>query len=215
MKTMEALRDELEMIIGRHYYSEDFELVPVFQSFVAGLRVEEREVLAEVIMSRLSSVGSLVDILLCGVVDVPAAVPVLAERLNQENQTNQVTRALIASLGRYTSDEAYRAVERFLDSDQEMEALQVLGRIDFARSLPYLARCMVQLPAQGVVLHIFHAYAKAHGMEALIRVVQQSSVSKSTAFRNQLKATLQAKSDAYNPFTPSEREQVMQAFQPV
>lgn len=212
MKSREQIRSEVEAIIQRNYYSEDFELISSFQVFIGALSGEERDVLADVIFERLLAEGSIIDIMLCGLVSVPSAPPVLAEKLSRETDTNQVTRSLISALQNYNGDDAYVAVERFLDSDQELEALRALARIDFTRTLPAIARRMSKDYMHGNLLHLFHERSKTIGLDAMIIELTTSSATKSAAFRENLPKVLASKGRGYNPFNEEELATIKRAF---
>jgi hypothetical protein len=204
MKNKQQISTELADLVQSHYYSEDFELISSVQAYQATLSGDEAALLTDVVYRRLLDEGSIVDILLCGVARVPSAVPVLAEKLNRADISNQMTRALIVALQTYASDEAYTAVERFLDSDQEMETLQALARIDFVRTLPYTVRLMRKEHYHPIVLHMFYDRMKKVGLNALIADLKQSSTTQSDAFRESLLKTIHSKPNDYNPFSEEE-----------
>ena len=212
MKSAGDIQSDIDSIVGAHYYSEDFQLLSAFQSYAAGLQPEEQAALADAVFGRLIRDGSLVDIMLCQVVAVPSAVPVLAEKLSNESQTNQITRTLISTLSYYATDEAYIAVERFLDSDQEMDALQALAKIDFSRTLPAIVRRMNKQHNHGMILHLLHHRMKAAGLTALIHELRQSSATRSAGFSGRLGEVLRSKDAAYNPFTADEISAMAAAF---
>jgi hypothetical protein len=212
MKTLEQIRSEVSDIIQRNYYSEDFELISSFQIFIGALSSEEKNLLADVVFERLLAEGSIVDIMLCGLVDVPSAAPVLAEKLSRESDTNQVTRSIISALQHYPGDDGYVAVERFLDSDQELEALSALARIDFVRTLPAIVRRMSKEYMHGNLLHLLHERSKTIGIDALIIELTMSSATKSTGFRENLPKVLASKAKGYNPFNEEELATIKRAF---
>lgn len=212
MQTKDELNAAVERIVQAHYYDEDFQLLSSFQAFVSGLDNAEKDALAELAFERVVRDGSLVDIILCSVVDVPSAVPVLAEKLSREPQTNQITRTLIAVLGRYATDDAYVAIEPFLDSDQEMEALQSLARIDFIRTLPALVRRMKKDHYAGVILQILSYRIKAAGLARVIDDLRQSSATQSAGFGALLRKILRSKDAAYNPLTAAEVDAIIAVF---
>jgi hypothetical protein len=188
-------------MVHAHYYSEDFELLASLRAYVEPLSPAEKEHVRALALRRLMQEGSLVDILLCTVVDVPSAVPVLAGRLDRETITNQVTRTLIQALRRYHTAEAYEAVERFVDSDQEMEAIEALADIDFRRTIPLLVRAMGKEHQHGTLLHLFHRVAKERGVDGLADELRGSSATRSARFKSDFERVLRAKKDPYNPFT--------------
>lgn len=212
MQTKDELNAAVERIVKAHYYDEDFQLLSSFQAFVSGLDHAEKDALAELAFERVVRDGSLVDIILCSVVDVPSAVPVLAEKLSRDPQTNQITRTLIAVLGRYATDDAYVAIEPFLDSDQEMEALQSLARIDFIRTLPALVRRMKKDHYAGVILQILSYRIKAAGLARVIDDLRQSSATQSAGFGALLRKILRSKDAAYNPLTTAEVDAIIAVF---
>ncbi len=212
MKTREAIDAEIKRIIQANYYSEDFQLLSEFQVLASGLSMEEKNTWADIAKERLNSEGSIVDILLCAVVDVPSVVPLLAKKLSAETETNQITRTLIATLSRYSSDEAYLAVERFLDSDQEAEALGALARIDFIRTLPVMVRCMKKDHYAGMILQMLHERIKKTGLQKLIDELRHSSATQVAGFHGQLKKILHSKDSDYNPLSGSETDALLEAF---
>lgn len=212
MKDRDAIAGELQTLIQRHYYSEDFELVSAVRAYQAGLSVPERDELRAVVLGRLLDEGSMVDILLCSVIDVPSAGPVLALKLDRESVPSQLTRALITALQAYPGEEAFRAVERFLDSDQEGEALAALARLDFHRALPYLARALMQEHARGPILHLLHARAKETGVPALALELQVAAAGLPGDFRAGVVRVLEAKTGDYNPFSPEDLQRLRRAM---
>jgi len=212
VKDKSEIQSDLDRIVQAHYYSEDFELISSFRAYESERADEEKDLLAEVVFERLCSEGSLVDILFCSIIDVPSAVPVLAEKLSREPQVNQVTRSLIQALKRYASDDAYTAVERFLDSDQEMDALQALASIDFARTLPHMARLMKKDHYHGVVLQMLRDRMKRVGLEPLVEELKKSSATRSASFRECLRKALASKSADFNPLDPGQISALKHAF---
>jgi len=198
------IEQRLDGIIQQHYYSEDFELLSSLKAFASTLSGDDLALLEQLIIRRVTSECTLVDIMLCAVVHVPAAALVLAHKLNEAECFNQVTRALIASLACYPMDEAYVAVERFVDSDQEWESLQAICRIDFRRALPHLARLIVKDHLHGTILHILHERVERKGLPGLLDDLVSSSAARSPAFHRELARVLTSKSAAYNPFSDAD-----------
>jgi len=204
MHTLESISREISDLVQSHYYSEDFELISSIRAYYGKLSTEDRALMAEAVWNRVTHDGSIVDYLLCSVVPVPAAVPILTQRLDRESESNQVTRTLIMALRTYRSDDAYTAVERFIDSDQEMETLQALAEIDFVRTLPVMARLMRKDHFHAIVLHILYDRMKVVGIDGLINELQRSSVTASSSFRDLLEKSLRSKKEPYNPFSDPE-----------
>ena len=212
MKTSEQIARELADLIQRHYYSEDFELHAAFRAYAGLLSADDRERLRYVVMRRLSDSDSLVDVILCTEFDVPECVSSLVRMLDRQTGTSQITRALMGALSRYGGLEAFRAVERFMDSDQEHEALASLARIDFARALPYLVRSLAKDRFLDACLHIFHARKQAAGFHGLLEDLRSGGAFGSPVVRERLRLSLTAKKGEYNPFTEQELRALLAAL---
>lgn len=209
MKSAGEITIDIENIVHAHYYSEDFELVSSLRAYVDSLLPGERENARQVVLKRLLDEGSMVDILLCSVIDVPSAVPVLAGKLDREPVSNQVTRSLITALRMYQTADAYNAVERFVDSDQEMEAIDALADIDFRRTIPLLVRTMKKEHFHGNILHMLHRQAKRGGLDGLIGALRDSSAIRTARFKNDLQQLLASKKEPYNPFTETDIRHIL------
>lgn len=206
MRSRDELEQALSQLVESHYYSEDFELISAARAFQGQLSGAEQESLKELLAGRLREEGSMVDIVLCSVIDAPGAGPILARRLDGESTPSQLTRALIAALACYRGDEVFRAVERFVDSDQEGEALAAIARIDFRRALPWMARALSRDHLLGPVLHILHTRSKEIGVAGLVDELRQASVDLPVGFRSGILRALDAKADDYNPFSREDRD---------
>jgi hypothetical protein len=213
MRTLEQLAHELDEIIQSHYYAEDFELVAAVRAFHEPMAAGEKSRLSQIVLRRVVTDGSIVDVLLCGLVVVPSAAPVLVDKLNREPVTNQTTRVLIETLRHYPTDAAYEAVERFLDSDQEMEALRVLAAMDFARTLPLIVRRMRRASFDGLLLHILHDRARIVGLPGLIENLKSSSVTRRADFADELARVMRSKPGKYNPFSQPDIGRIIDAMQ--
>jgi hypothetical protein len=115
-----------------------------------------------------------------------------------------MSRALIAALGRLGGAGAYRSVERFLDSEQEFEALAALAAIDFARTLGTLARRMGPGRFPDAGLHILHERRKRVGLDALAAELAAWAAGSDEAARRNLAAVLRAKEGRYSPLSAEE-----------
>lgn len=202
---------ELDALIARHYYSEDFELLSALRAYRDGLAPAEQDTLCAVVLQRLFRDGSIVDVMLCSVVHVPSAASVLAAKLDREQQPSQLTRALLDALQHYHGDDVFAAVERFVDSDQEGEALQALARIDFARSAPHLVRALQKDHLLDRCLHIFHARMKRVGRAAL-SVELRSLALRTPAIAGRLARALQAKRPPFNPLSDDDLAFLLEAL---
>ena len=138
MRTMEQLENELDDLIRRNYYAEDFELRWTLQQFGESLPAEDLAFFHQVILRRLTDDPSIMTVMLCSTSLVPEAVPILVSVLDDHPEANMLTRAILSTLGRYGEPSAFPAAERFLDSDQEPEALTCLARLHFMKALFYV-----------------------------------------------------------------------------
>jgi hypothetical protein len=206
VKTLEDLESDLEQIESAHYYSEDFQWLSSIRAYRDSLSPDERELLSKVVLRRLLRDGSMTDILLCSVVEASGAGSILAAKLDGETVPSQLTRALISALEHYRGDDVFRAVSRFVDSDQENEALRALARIDFVRALPFVARSLQKEYLADLVLHILHDRFKAiESLERLAAELRAFSAGWPDAeFLPRVLKALRGKSEPYNPFSAEE-----------
>ena len=200
MRSAQDIARELEDLIQEHYYREDFELLSAVRAYRANLAGEEVDALREVVLRRIVHDSSIVDILLCSVVEVPAAAPLLAARLAREDVPSQTTRALLTALQQYRGDEVFAAVARFVDSDQENEALRALARIDFARALPHFISALRRDQQLDLCLHILHDRGKLVGLPALAAELRQLVLQPAPELGVRLARALRAKRAPFNPF---------------
>lgn len=212
MKSRDDIARDLQELVARHYYSEDFELLSAVRVYRDGLAPAERDDLGAVALDRLFREGSIVDVLVCSVLDLPSAAPVLAARLDREHAPSQMSRALIVALQGHSGDDAFRAVERFLDSEQEHEALQALARIDFRRAAPYLLRALHDDHRLDLCLHILHDRRKRVGLDALGRDLRALAGPHPAHFRARVARALHAKEGPFNPFSDDERRDLLAAL---
>jgi hypothetical protein len=204
MRNREAIADDLERIIAAHYYGEDFELLSAVRAYRDSLPPPERDELGVVVLQRLLREDSIVEVLLCAVVEVPAAAPLLAAKLDRESAPSQTTRALLTALQQYRGDEVFAAVERFVDSDQEHEALQALARVDFRRSAPYLLRALRRDAQRDLCLHILHDRLKAVGREALAEDLRALAAHAGEDLGERVARALRAKPPPFNPMAEAD-----------
>ncbi len=214
MRTREDLAGELERLVQDMYYSEDFHLLSALRGWAAGLEPDEQAMAAQIAYQRLQEDGSLVDIILCTAFEVPGAGDVLAARLNREMETGQVTRALMTALRRYPSDDAYRAVSRFLDSDQDMDAVQALAAMDFVRTLPVLVSVLRHDHYLNIVLHILHERRKQCGMDRLLHELTGSTILQKPGASARFQEAVRSKDAPYNPFSADEIAAIVAALEP-
>ena len=213
VKTVEQIREELRELESSHYYSEDFQWLSAVRAYHDALQGEERESFHRVLFKRMMDEGSMTDILLCSIVPVPEAASVLAAKLDRESVPSQLTRALITALQHYRGDDVFRAVARFVDSDQENEALRALARIDFARALPFVARALQKEHARDLVLHILHDRCKEVGIDNLILELRAFAAGRADpALLAAFSAAAHGKAAEYNPFSSAELQRLRTAL---
>ena len=201
MRSREEIADDLDRIITAHYDREDFELLSAVRAYRDALPPPERDELGAVVLQRLLREDSIVDVLLCAVVEVPAAAPLLAAKLDRETVPSQTTRALLTALQHYRGDAVYAAVERFVDSDQEHEALQALARVDFRRAAPHMARALRRDAQLDLCLHILHDRLKAAGRAALADDLRALAAYAGAGLGARVARALRAKPAPFNPLT--------------
>lgn len=210
MKSVEDIQRDLRELEVAHYYSEDFEWLSAVRAYDEGLDSAERECFRQVVLQRLLDEGSMTDILLCSVVEVPSAAPVLAAKLDRESVPSQLTRALITALQRYRGEDVFRAVARFVDSDQENEALRALAWIDFPRALPFVARALQKTHQQDLVLQILRDRSRTVGLDALLLELRAFAAGwPDAAFAGALCRAIRGKDDPYHPFPADERYRLL------
>jgi hypothetical protein len=209
MKTRADIEQELERLVVQHYYSEDYELEWAAKSFFDGLSQAEQELFEGVMIERLSGQPGLVEITLATRLHLPSLTPFLVSLLDQETSSSSTSRALIAALARNADVQAYAAVERFLDSEQEGEALACLARMDFHRTLPYLRRAVQQEHLHNFCLHAMHDFMVQAGIEALREALQKMVEPEGAALARHVRKILTSKAGAFNPFTEEELKRLV------
>ena len=212
MKTSEQIARELADLIQRNYYSEDFHLLSEVRAYADSLSADDRAILRRVVAGRLVDSQSIVDVMLCTVVQAPELVPALVRMLDRQTNTSQLTRALMQALQRYGGPEAFHCVERFLDSDQETEALSVLSRMDFPRALPHFFRCLRKDHFLDTCLQVLFERKKVIGFHDLVDELRTCPALGSSSVRERLRLSLTVKKDEYNPFTADEIRTLLAAI---
>ena len=212
MKTSEQIARELADLIQRNYYSEDFHLLSEVRTYADALSPADRDILRHVVAGRLADSQSIVDVMLCTVVQAPELVPALVRMLDRQTNTSPLTRALMQALQRYGGNEAFHAVERFLDSDQETEALAVLAQIDFTRALPFVFRSLRKDHFLETCLHILFERRKMVGFHDLVDELRTCSALTASSVRERLRLAVTVKQGEYNPFTTDEIRTLLAAI---
>ena len=73
MRNFERIKRDIEDLVARSYYAEDFELIARARDYISHLDEEETVYLHDLMLERLYAEPNLVNILLCSCVDVPEA----------------------------------------------------------------------------------------------------------------------------------------------
>lgn len=209
MKTRETIEAEIERMVAGHYYSEDYELEWSAKTYYDGLSEAEQELFQGVMIARLTGDAGMADISIVTRLGVAAFTPHLAALLDRQAHSSAMSRALLAVLSHQPDEQAYVAVERFLDSELEGEALTCLARMNFHRTLPQLRWAMQKAHLHNFCIHALHEFKQHLGMEALVKAVKQLVEPDADALGPHLAKILRSKSGAYNPFSPEEIEELL------
>lgn len=213
-KLRQQMNRAIDAFVESHYYSEAPEFEGARRAFVQNLCDGMIEVYRLTVLERLQNDPSLVNILLCAGGDIPGAGPWLAARLDGETGTSPLSRALIRVLSDYPGEEACRAVERFLESDQEAESLQSLAHMDWARVRPRLPRAMREPALHSAILRVLHERRKAAGFPALMQEWRKWFSGKTGQECSWARRLLQDTPAPYNPFPPPEIAALLAALPP-
>ena len=214
---MSELRDmerQLDELVKQNYYSEQYELEGVIRRFVGGLDPHGLDLFKRVVTARIGRDPSIVNIILCGVTDMPETVPVLITVLNTQTATSQVTRTLMHILEKYPGDETYMAVARFLESEQEGEAMACLARMDYSRTLSRLRIALRRDPLSDVCLHIFAERRKSVGLPAFIEEMKVLCTG-AGGLRERVRKAFLSKTGRFSPFAPEDIVEILAALEGV
>lgn len=187
-----------------HYYSEDYNLEWAAKAYVDALSEPERKLFDAVMVDRLTGRPGLDDLSVCARLDRPLLLPWLKALLDCEPRTSAASRALLTALTNLADGDSYTSVERFMDSDQEGEALQCLARIDFPRSLTHLRRAVCRDHLHNFCLHAMHDYMRSAGIQALTRELRRLINPDPGRLAPHVRKILYSKQGSYNPFSEDE-----------
>jgi hypothetical protein len=209
MRNREDIERALDDLVRRNYYSEDYELRWKIVHWVESLSHAEEEHYRQVALRRLIDDPSILSVLFCSAARIPEAVPVMVSLLNEKSETDMLTRAVFASLARYGQPSAFSAVERFLDSEQEIEALQCLAQLHFRRALFFVLRAAKRKHLRDACLHILHQRKKNAGMDGLIADLAEHAASTRRSVLRPVRHIVQCKQPPYHPFAEEEIERLL------
>ncbi len=212
MKTPTDIGKDVDRLIEGHYYSEDYELEWAGKAYVDSLSEDERRVFEAVMVQRLSSKPGLADVSVCARLALPSLTPSLAALLDKEPHSSAMSRALLAALAQCPDERAYAAVERFMESEQEGEALACLARMNFKRALPHLRWAMQKDHLHNFCIHALHEYMRHAGMDALLESVRKLVEPNRDVLTPHLRKILTSKKGSFNPFSEEELDAVLAAL---
>jgi len=215
MKSADEIAADVNRLVEEHYYSAPHELKWAVTGYADGLSDGEQKLLRRHVLHRLEGEPTIVDVILASCLQVPESVPLLTAALSRESVTSQLSRAMMGVLARYPEEASKRAIERFIDSEQEQEALALLARMDFERAVPHLQRALSKEHLADSCLHIFAERKKSVGLARLATDLRDSLLQGRHRLRERLKEVLTSKAGDYNPFTPEELDVLLSTLDDV
>lgn len=209
MKSEQDIEADLLKMVNDHYYSEDYELEWSSKHYAEALSEDERDLLDQVLIRKLTSDPNLAYVTIVTRLERPALTPYLATLLEKEPHSTAMSRSLLTALTHQPDEQAFSAVERFMDSDQEGEALTCLARMNFDRVLPHLRWAMQKDHLHNFCLHILHEYMRHKGLEALLHKVQELTQPERERLVPHLRKILTSKRGEFNPFADAELDALL------
>jgi len=204
--------EQLEALIQRHYYSEEFELHGALHAWIIELDDAQKAALDRVFSARLHRDASILNISLCHCFPLPGVERALVAEMERHQAPNHTTRALLAVLARYSSPESAVAVERFIDSSQEMEALRALAAIDFRRAVPHIQRAIRKDAMVETCLHILWEHRKRVGFETFLDDIRPLRGKDPQWMSRRFASIFTIKSQDKIPFPSEEQEHMLRFF---
>lgn len=211
--TTESIQAAIDGLARRMYYSEEHEIHWAARELLESVPPEDLSRFRDTFLQRLQEDPSVGNIFFAGSFGFPEAAPMVADQLRAEEEVSHLTRTMmyvLAIIGRNNpAARAYEAIEPYLDSTQEQEALQFLAQLDFERSLPHLRAALRVDDHLKNCLHIFHARRRASDLETLCANIKML-VGTDSELQYRFKLTLTIQQDPYNPFNQDERNTLLQ-----
>ena len=199
-KTQQALSDELDQLIERNYYSEEWELKSAVKLYYDALEAGEQVTFTKMFVLRMLRDPSVANISISTSIRSPEVAALIAEALGREKKASYTSRTMMYALRPYGDEVSFRAVERFVDSEQEIEALRILCSMDFVRAAPHIRRALKRDALLEVCLHIFQDRRRSVGMDQLIRELSQLIKGRTGYYRQRLEAMFTIKKGDNAPF---------------
>jgi hypothetical protein len=212
MKNADDIQADLVKLVEAHYYSEDYELEWAAKRYYDDLTDAEQITFEGVMLRRLTAQPGIADVSLCARLGNRSLTPFLAALLDRQETSNAMSRALLAALAHQPDEQAYPAVERFLDSEQEGEALLCLSRMNFHRTVAHLRWAIQKDHLHNFCIHAFHEQMKHAGMDALLEGMKKLIEPDAARLTGHVKKILTSKSGPFNPFSDEELELMVAAL---
>ena len=209
VKTAEIFSAELDDLIEKNYYSEEWELRSAAQVYYDALGEEQRVVFDQMFVARIQQDPSVSNVSISSAFRIPALGPLLAEALNRHKKASYESRNLMCGLRPYRDDASFAAVERFVESEQEIEALRLLGHMNFLRAMPHLRRSLKKDQLLEVCLHIFQDRKRDVGLEGLIADLAMLIKGREGYYRRRLEAMFSIKKGLHAPFSEREMQRII------
>lgn len=208
------LDEALDRLSERHYYAEEWEFQAAARAWYEDLDPSARARFPQVLWERVERDPSVTNASLCVVFPFPELEAPLAAALSRQPSTSHLTRSLIAALQWQRGDAAFRAVERFIDSAQEMEALLALVRIHPGRAVPYMRRALMEDRLVETCLHALAQLRAADGMAAAVGHLKAVGAGEGERLARRVRAMFAIKTVENSPFSPDEIQHMLTALHP-
>jgi len=200
----------LDQLAKENYYSEEYEYRWAAKTFFTELADVERPAFKQAFLKRLSDDPNQANVMLAGEFEVPECIPILVKELNRYEQPNQETWILMAVIAKYPDAVGFQALERFIDSAQEAEAIDFLSQMDFLRALPHLRRALTVDHLLDRCLHIFAERKKKTSIEQLVDELALILKADNPGYlRSRFRHCFMIKQEPYNPFSEEELDHLL------
>jgi len=210
--TPESIQSAIDDLAKRMYYSEEHEIHWAAREMLESVAADDLPMFRDTFMTRLRTDPSVGNIFFAGSFGFSEAAPFVAELLVAEENTSERTRIMmhvLSIIGRdHPEARAFEAIEPFLDSSMEEEALQFLTQLDFTRCHQHLRAALRVDHHLKNCLHIFHARRRRTDLATLVADLK-ALVGTDPELRRRFKLALTIQQDPYNPFDQDERLQLL------
>ncbi len=208
------LDEALDRLSERHYYAEEWEFQAAARAWYEDLDPSARARFPQVLWGRVERDPSVTNASLCVVFPFPELEAPLAAALSRQPVTSHLTRSLIAALQWQRGTAAFRAVERFVDSAQEMEALLALVRIQPGRAVPFMRRAVMEDRLIETCLHAVAQLRATTGLPAVVEHLQAVCAGGDARLLRRVRAMFTIKTAENSPFPPDEIQHILNALHP-